>query len=135
MKQFVIALAIAATASLALADHDGAYGRHRGGDRMEAFAQKLGLSDAQKQQIADIRKADFEKNKQLYTDFRSKMREYRQLKQANDARADAVKSELDALKPQVKAAREAAHQQILTVLTPEQRQQFEQWKSEHKQRN
>ncbi len=132
MKWFVIALAVAAAASMAFAAPGTNGPRHGGGAaHMQAFAGKLGLTDAQKQQIADIRKADFEKNNPLFTDFRAKRQEYRQLEQANDPRAEQVKSQLEAMKDQVKAARQATHQQILTVLTPEQRQQFEQWRSEH----
>ncbi len=135
MKKFVIALAMAATASMAFAG-PGAHGsRHGdGAAHMERFAQKLGLTDAQKEQIKQIHQADFEKNKQLYTDFRSKRQEYRQLKQANDPRADEVKGQLQAMKDQVQAARKATHEQILNVLTPEQRQQLEQWRAERGQR-
>jgi Spy/CpxP family protein refolding chaperone len=133
MKKFVIALAIAATGSMAFAG-EGASGHRRGAAHFEQFAQRLGLSDAQKQQISDIHKADFDKNKQLYSDFRSKREEYRQLRDANDPRAAQVKSELEALKDQVKAARKATHEQILNVLTPQQRKQLEQWRAERGQR-
>jgi protein CpxP len=135
MRKFVIAVVVAATAAIAFAGPHGAYGRHgNGAAHMKRFAEKLGLSDAQKQQMSQIRKADFERNKQLYTDFRAKRQEFRQLKQANDPRAESVKGELESMKTQVTAARQAAHEQILGVLTPEQRQQLEQWRENRKPR-
>jgi len=101
---------------------------------MQKFAEKLGLSDAQKQRIADIRKADRERNQQLYMDARVMRQEYRQLKQANDPRAEEVKTQLQAMRPQLKSARREAHEQFLSVLTPEQRAQLEQLRAQRKQR-
>lgn len=129
MKKFVIAVAVAATAAMAVAAPHGS--RHGdGAPRMEKFAEKLGLSEAQKEQIKAIHQADADKNRQLYSDVQSKRQEYRQLRRANDPRAETIKSELGTLKDQVKAAREATHQQILNVLTAEQRLQLEQWNTE-----
>jgi len=98
---------------------------------MEKFAQKLNLTDAQKQQIRDIHQADRDRNKQLYADFRAKLRQFRELKRAADPNADAVKAELQPMREQIKAARKATHEAVLGVLTAEQRQQLEQWRAEH----
>jgi Spy/CpxP family protein refolding chaperone len=124
MKQFVIALAIAATSLAALASP------HPGTPQRRAHAQKLakqlGLSDAQKQQIRDLRKADRAQNHQLYAGLRSKVREYRQLRQANDPRARDLRAEIRPLRQQARAARKQFRETRLSVLTPEQRQQLEQ---------
>ncbi len=137
MKQFVIALAIAATSTMAFGHDHGAagHGKGRQGEaHMGRFAEKLGLSEAQKQQVAGIRKADAEKNRQLYADLRAKRQELLQLKKANDPNTEAVKAQFDALKDQVKVAKDAVHAQILSVLTAEQRAQLDQWKSQRKNR-
>ena len=132
MKKFVIAFAVAATAAAAFASPHGQRA-HRGGraGHMEKFAQKLSLTDAQKQQIRDIRQADRDRNKQLYADFRTKLRQFRELRRAGDPSADTVKAELQPMREQVKAARKATDQAVLGVLTPDQRQQLEQWRAEH----
>ncbi|MEK6373693.1 MAG: Spy/CpxP family protein refolding chaperone [Acidobacteriota bacterium] len=130
MKKLVIAFAVAATAAAAFAAPH-ARTAHRGGAHMEKFAQKLNLTDAQKQQIRDIHQADRDRNKQIYADYRAKLRQFRELKRAGDPTADAVKAELQPMREQVKAARKATHEAVLNVLTAEQRQQLEQLRAEH----
>lgn len=112
--------------------------QHRGearafaaGHRAGEFAGKLNLTDDQKAQIRAIREASRQQNQALFTSFRAKMTEFRQLKKANDPKADAVKAELQAMKPQVKAARTAARDKMLSVLTPEQRTQLQQHRRNH----
>jgi len=133
MKKIVIAFAVAATAAGAFAaPHERPANRGaRGAAHMQKFAQKLNLTDAQKQQIRDIHQADRDRNKQLYADFRAKLRQFRELKRAGDPGADAVKAELQPMREQLKAARKATHEAVLNVLTAEQRQQLEQWRAEH----
>lgn len=141
MKKFVIAAVVAATATLGIAqtapkgDGDGAFHhrRHRGA-RMHRIAEKLNLTDAQKEQIKSIRAASREQNKQLFADFKAKRQELRSLRQNNDPRAADVKSQLEAMRPQLEAARKATHEQVLSVLTAEQRAQLEQWKTQRQQR-
>jgi protein CpxP len=132
MKKLVIAFAVAAIAAAALAAPN-ARTAHRGGRaaHMAKFAQTLNLTDAQKQQIRDIHQAARDRNKQLYADYRAKLRQFRELKRAGDATADAVKAELQPMREQVKAARKATHEAVLNVLTAEQRQQLEQLRAEH----
>jgi Spy/CpxP family protein refolding chaperone len=131
MKTLVIALALAATTTLAFGHGHGGPGRRHGTPVADHLAQ-LGLSDAQKQQIGDIRKADAEKNRSLYANFHAKRMELRDLKQTGDPKAETLKAELEALGQQLKAAKEAVHAQVLNVLTPEQRTKLEQMKGEHK---
>jgi len=132
MKKLVIAFAVAATAAAAFAaPHERPAHRGDRAGHMGKFAQKLNLTDAQKQQIRDIHQAGRDRNKQLYADYRAKLRQFRELKRAGDPNTDAVKAELQPMREQVKAARKATHEAALGVLTAEQRQQLEQWRAEH----
>jgi protein CpxP len=119
MKRFVIALMVTATAAITFAQtaDPSQFHRHARGDR---FASQLNLTDAQKQQMKDIRTASREQNKQLYADYRAKLQQFRGLKQANDPSAADVKAELTAMRPQIQAARKASREAMRNVLTPEQ---------------
>lgn len=103
------------------------FGRgHRGG-KMRAF-ERLNLTDAQKQQIQQIREnarngfAGKEEVKQL----KAQQRAGQQLTAEQTAR-------LTQLREQHRAAKEQTRQQIEAVLTAEQRQQLETLKAERKQ--
>jgi Spy/CpxP family protein refolding chaperone len=126
MKKFVIALMVTATSAIAFAQ-TAAPGTHQHKGHRAGFgrmAVKLNLTDAQKQQLKDIRTADHERNQQLYADFHAKLQEFRSLKQANDPKADDVKAELKSMRPQMEAARKASREAMLNILTPEQRDQL-----------
>jgi Spy/CpxP family protein refolding chaperone len=126
MKKFVIALMVTATSAIGLAQ-TAAPGSHQHEGHRAGFgrmAAKLNLSDAQKQQMKDIRTAGHEHNQQLYADFRAKLQEFHSLKQASDPKADDVKAELKAMRPQMEAARKASRDAMLNILTPEQRDQL-----------
>src|SRR3954451_13987446 len=126
MKKFVIALMVTATSAIGFAQtaapephqHQG----HRAG--LGRIAAPLNLTDAQKQQLKDIRTAEHQRNQQLYADFHAKLQEFRSLKQANDPKADDVKAELKSMRPQMEAARKASRDAMLNILTPEQRDQL-----------
>jgi Spy/CpxP family protein refolding chaperone len=93
-------------------------------------AQKLNLTDEQKAQLKQLRETTHSANAQLFSDAHAKKQELRSLTRANDPRASDVKAQLDALRPQLEAARKQQHTEFLNVLTPEQREQLEQWKAE-----
>src|SRR5207302_3963855 len=126
MKKFVIALMVTATSAIGVAQTAGPGTPHGRGHRADfgRMAAKLNLTDAQKQQLKDIRSASREQNHQLYADFHAKLQELRTLKEANDPKADDVKAEITAMRPQIDAARKARREAMLNVLTPEQRDQF-----------
>jgi len=126
MKKFVIALLVTATSAIGFAQTAGPGTPHARGHRggFGRIAAKLNLTDAQKQQLKDIRTASREQNKQLYADFHAKLQELRALKQANDPKADDVKAQLKAMRPQLEAARKASREAMLNILTPEQRDQL-----------
>ena len=124
MKKFVIALMVTATAAITFAQTGDPGQFHPRARRARQFASKLNLTDAQKQQMKDIRTADREQNKQLYADFRAKLQQFHALKQANDPTASDVKAQLEAMRPQMEAARKASREAMLNVFTPEQRAQI-----------
>lgn len=126
MKKLLIALAVAATSAVAFAQAPADGAPHRFGHRgaLHQLGAKLNLTDAQKQQMKDIRSADRASNQQLYADFGAKLHQLRALRQANDPGAAALKAEIESMKPQIKAAHKATRQAMLGVLTPDQRAQF-----------
>src|SRR5438105_13737417 len=126
MKKFVIALMVTATSAIGFAQTAGPGTLHGRGHRagFGRMAAKLNLTDAQKQQLKDIHTASRGQNHQLYADFHAKLQQLRTLKQANDPKADDVKAELEAMRPQIEAARKASREAMLNVLTPEQRDQL-----------
>lgn len=126
MKKLLIALTVAATSAIAFAQTPADSAPHRHGHHggFHQLGAKLNLTDAQKQQMKDIRSADRASNQQLYADFGAKLHQLRALRQANDPGAAAVKAEIESMKPQIKAARKANRQAMLAVLTPDQRAQL-----------
>jgi protein CpxP len=109
------------------------FGSRRGNAMRHAVASKLNLTDEQKSQLQALRQTTNDKNQQLFADAKAKRQEFHSLKKANDPRAADVKAELEALRPQLQAAKQAQHEAFLSLLTPEQRSQLEQWKSQRKQ--
>ena len=127
-------------ASLAVAaPHEGGKfgGRHgRHGMMGEKLAQKLNLTDAQKEQIRAIKTETREQNAAFFQSVRQTRQELRAAKQANDtAKLDALKATFESQRAQMKQIRDAEKQRVLSVLTPEQRTQFEQLKAERQARH
>ena len=105
MKKFITAVVVAAamTTPVAFAQNQHFGHRHHS---MAKFAEKLNLTDAQKQQIKDIRQAD---------------------RQANQALYDQMK----ALHQQLRAAHKATQEKIYnSVLTADQRAQVDAWRAQ-----
>jgi len=86
-------------------------GRMAGGQHMAMLAQKLNLTDAQKEQFQQIGK-----------DMR---------KQGMTIRQDSSLTP-DQKKEKMLALRKQAHQQMFAVLTPEQKEQLKQLREQHK---
>jgi protein CpxP len=126
MKKFVIALVITAASSIAFAQAPdaGTPRHHARHESLQQLGAKLNLTDAQKQQMKDIKTADHARNQQLYADFHAKLQEFRTLRQSSDPRADEVKAELKSMKPQIQEARKTSRESMLGILTPEQRTQL-----------
>ena len=138
-KWITMAAVVTLTASLAFAaPHGGGKGGKRGrhgqefGERMAA---RLNLSDAQKQQIRDLQKSFHEKNKAVFENAHALRKEFREAKQAGDtAKIEALKPAMETQRAQIKQLHDAQRQQILSLLTPEQRTQWEALKAEREQR-
>jgi Spy/CpxP family protein refolding chaperone len=86
-------------------------GRMAGSQRMGMLAQKLNLTDAQKEQFQQIGK-DMRKQGMA-------------IRQDSSLTADQKKEKMLAL-------RKTAHQQMFAVLTPEQKEQLKQMREQHK---
>jgi periplasmic protein CpxP/Spy len=142
-------LAITALAAIALAtpialaqkagaDHskrDGQHGEWRGGDgeRGERFGGRmfadLNLTDAQKAQMKQIHQSFDDNTKSLREQLRAKHEELRQAEAGgtfNEALATQKLTEAASLQAKLMGAEFNLRQQMLSVLTPEQKAQLDQ---------
>jgi Spy/CpxP family protein refolding chaperone len=137
MKKFLITTLAATTIITAAFADAGEPGRggHRGERRemRREAVQRLNLTDAQKAQIRDIRKAEFDRTKGLFEAAREKRFELRQMRESNDPRAEGVRTELIALREQMRAARLATREKIRSLLTAEQRSQLDSMRNQRRQ--
>lgn len=136
-KKWITAAAVLAFSStLAFAaPHEGRGGKHgrggRGGEMGERFAKKLNLTDAQKQQISEVKKSFHEENKAFFETAGDTRRQIREAKEAGDtARLESLKATAQSQRAQMKQLREAQKQRIEAVLTSEQRAQWQAMKAE-----
>lgn len=141
MKKTISAGAILAlSATLVLAGDHGSkgHGRHgNGGFELSGkMAEKLNLTDAQKQRISNLNQNFKDQNAAFLESFRQTMTDYRAAKKANDTvRADALRPTVESQKAQMKQLREAQHQKLMAVLTAGQRTQLEAFKAERGDRS
>jgi protein CpxP len=123
------------TASLAIAGpgREGrGHGKH-GGEFSEKFAQKLNLTDAQKQQIKSLRESFRTENEPQRNQMRQLTTDLRAAREANDtARAATLASQIEAQRATFKQRSDAQRDRVLSVLTADQRAQYEAMKAEHK---
>ncbi len=135
-KKWITAVAaIGLSASLAFAvAHDG-NGRHwegKGrGEWSAKLSHKLNLTEAQKQQWADIDKAFRQENRAFFEQSRQTRSDFRAAKKAGDtAKLAALKPAMDAQRAQMKKLRQAKDEKLMAILTAEQRTQFQALKAE-----
>lgn len=107
-------------------------GRQAAGDR---FAEKLGLTPAQKEQVEAIRKASREENAGLFEASKATRIQFRAAREANDAKklgelTTTMQTQMD----QIRAMREAEKAKILKILTPPQREKFDDLESRRNSR-
>lgn len=128
-------LAIAAPQSQNEGEHGWGGGHHRGGHEFgKKFAEKLNLTDAQKQQVKDIKTASHQQNEAFFKSFHQTMKDYWTAKKAGDtAKADSLKAQVDSQRAQMKSIKDAERTKVLTILTPDQRAKFEAMKAQHAQ--
>jgi len=142
--------AIALAASIAVAqsvstDKDKGQGTHRewrgrgkqhGWAGMGSFRQ-LNLTDDQKAKMKQIRESFAQSNKPLREQLRAKRQELRQASEGgtfNEALATQKLTDMASLEAKAMGERFKLHQEMLSVLTPEQKAQLEQQKAQFKAR-
>ncbi|HEY0159487.1 MAG TPA: Spy/CpxP family protein refolding chaperone [Thermoanaerobaculia bacterium] len=138
-KWMTMAAVLTLSASLAIAaPHGGKGGRggkHGRGEMGARLFEKLNLTDAQKAQIRTIHENFRAQNKAFFESSRTTFEQFREAKKANDtARVEALKPAVERNREQMKKLRDQQRQQVLTVLTPEQRTQWEALKGEREAR-
>lgn len=111
---------------------------HRRGERMHAFlAEQLGLSDAQKAQLKQIRQNHKDTLKPLVEELRVKKQELRLSFDAdnyNETLAAQKISEMSGVKAKLIGEKIKLKKEMLAVLTPEQKTKLEQLKEQFKSR-
>lgn len=139
-KIAAVAAVAALTGTLAFAaPHEGGRRGHGGKHGKAAFgarfAEKLALTDAQKQQIKDIHAATREQNKLFFDTAKANRNQARAARQAGDtATLNALKATLAADRARFKEIRKAEMEQVRAVLTEEQRAKFDAMKAEREAR-
>ena len=137
-KWITMAAVLALSASMAFAGPHGGgrHGKHaRGGEFGQRMAEKLNLTEAQKAQLKAQHQAFREANKAFFENAHETRRQFREAKKAGDtARLEALKPTMEAQRAQMQQLHEQQKQQFLSVLTPEQRTQFEALKAEREAR-
>lgn len=141
-KTITTAVALALGTSLAFAGGgEGKRGMHRGKHGMHGeagmarLAEKLNLTEAQKAQLKEQRANFRASNAARFETHKDTMRQYREARKAGDtARAEQLKATLEIQKGELQQLRKAQHDAMLSILTPEQRNQLEAMKAEHKGR-
>ena len=108
-------------------------GMRRGG----GFFGKLNLTEDQKTRMKQIRQSFAEQNKPLREQLRAKRQELRQASEGgtfNEALATQKLTEMASLQAKLMGERHKLHQEMLSVLTAEQKAQLEQSKAQFKTR-
>jgi protein CpxP len=136
----VASLAVAQTVKTGRGDGQGRRGAWHGqgmrggfgGDRLFA---RLNLTDDQKAKIKQTRQSFMESNKPLLDQLKSKRQELRQASEGgtfNEALATQKLTDMAGLQAKLMGARIQLRQQMLSVLTPEQKTQLDQLKAQFK---
>jgi Spy/CpxP family protein refolding chaperone len=134
----VAVLALGATLAFAAVETEkggkGGWEGHRGSAMMnEDLTQKLNLSDAQKQEVADLNKSFRESNKALFQSMHETREAFKAARDANDtAKLDALRPTMESQRAQMKQLRDAQDAKVRAILTPEQRAQLDTLKAEHR---
>jgi len=109
------------------------HGRHGRGE--SHVWQRLSLTEAQKKQMKQIREGYRERTQSLEQELRAKKEQLRQANQSdtfNEALATQVLTESAALRARLMGERFKMRQEMVALLTPEQRSQLEQMREQHK---
>jgi periplasmic protein CpxP/Spy len=157
MKTFTtVAAALALTAGLAFAapqgdgerghmgkkkghmgagDHAGHMGKGDHGKMMGRMAEKLDLSEGQKIQMQQLHESFRAQNAPFRESMQATKTQLREARQSGDtARAQQLAAELEGQRTQMLTQRQAMHEQMLTILTPDQKTKLEAMKAEKNNR-
>ena len=113
--------------------HWGEHGR-RGGRGMMGF-RNLDLTDAQKAQMKQIRESQGQSLRPVMEQIRAKRQEIRQASEGgafNEALVTQKLIEIAPLEAKLQGERFRLHQEMMSVLTPEQKAKFEQSREQFK---
>src|SRR5215510_11767740 len=118
--------------------HGGFRGEHMGwGGMRGGMFKQLNLTDDQKAKMKQIRESFATQNKPLRDQLRAKRQELRQASEGgtfNEALATQKLTDMASLEAKLMGERFKLHQEMLSVLTPEQKAQLEQSKAQFKAR-
>ena len=137
----VASLAVAQTVKTGRGDGRGrrgawhGEGMKRGGFGEDRLFARLNLTDDQKAKIKQTRQSFMESNKPLFDQLKAKRLELRQASEGgtfNEALATQKLTEAAGLEAKLMGARFQLRQQMLSVLTPEQKTQLDQLKAQFK---
>ena len=116
-------------------------GKHRGhgfrGMRRGGFFRQLNLTEDQTAKLKQIRQTFAQQNKPLREQLRAKRQELRQAREGgtfNEALATQKLTEMASVQAKLMGERHKLQQEMLSVLTPEQKAQLEQAKAQFKTR-
>jgi len=106
-------------------------GHHRMGAMGMRLANKLNLTDAQKDQLKAMHKSFREENRAFFEAAHQTRKDYRAAKQAGDtAKMAELKSVMQSQHAQMKSLHEQNEQRFVSILTPEQKAQYDAIKAE-----
>jgi periplasmic protein CpxP/Spy len=133
-----VAAVLALSTTLAFAGPGDGHGRRHGKGKdgfHRRLVQELNLTQDQQRLMADIKKNTRAKYKEFFEASRETMQEARAARKAKDtARLEALKPALEEQRAKIKQIRTEEETQFMSVLTAEQKAQWEQLKEERKAR-
>jgi len=115
--------------------HDRGEGKHGWGGMRNGFLAQLNLTDDQKAKLKQIRESYGERDKPLREQLRAKRQELRQANEGgtfNEALATQKLTEMAGLQAKLMGEGFKLHQEMLSVLTAEQKAQLDQAKAQFK---
>jgi Spy/CpxP family protein refolding chaperone len=134
----IAAIAIVAASAAVAHPHRGRDGREacegREGARRMMIERKLDLTDTQKKEIEALREKQRESMQSLRGEMQKKAVAFRDLRDANDARAVAVRDEMRAIREEMEARRLAHRADVEKLLSPEQRKELDDLKAARRDR-
>ncbi len=130
----VTALTLAGTMVFAAGPGSGRserHGREGQGDRMARMAEQLQLSDAQVDQLKQMRQADMERNRANRQKAQTLAKQWVELSDKGDTKgAENLQKQLSTMREEAQIRRLAERGSFEAILTDEQKQKLEQLRAE-----